>query len=189
MKKIPTMFKRSEETRLVVNSITIGCEWVAKGKGIATRKWDGTCCMVREGELFKRYTLKRGKTAPKDFEATTEPDEVTGKVEGWVHVGDGKEDRWHMEAFKGGRPDGTYELCGPKVQGNPERCPEHVLIPHGYRKLEQTIFSDILPGRDFISLREYLGSHDIEGIVFHHPDGRMAKVKGRDFGITRAANP
>jgi hypothetical protein len=24
----------------------------------------------------------------------------------------------------------------------------------------------------------------IEGIVFHHPDGRMAKVKGRDFTAT-----
>ena len=23
----------------------------------------------------------------------------------------------------------------------------------------------------------------IEGIVWHHPDGRMAKIKARDFGI------
>ena len=25
---------------------------------------------------------------------------------------------------------------------------------------------------------------DIEGIVWHHPDGRMAKIKRRDFGLS-----
>lgn len=30
---------------------------------------------------------------------------------------------------------------------------------------------------------------NIEGIVFHHPDGRMAKIKLRDFGISRAIHP
>jgi hypothetical protein len=27
---------------------------------------------------------------------------------------------------------------------------------------------------------------DMEGIVFHHPDGRKAKIKKRDFGQKRA---
>jgi hypothetical protein len=39
--------------------------------------------------------------------------------------------------------------------------------------------------RTFNELREWLSGMDIEGIVFHHPDGRMAKIKKRDFGIRR----
>ncbi|MFL5354397.1 hypothetical protein [Archangium sp.] len=31
----------------------------------------------------------------------------------------------------------------------------------------------------------YLRDRDIEGIVFHHPDGRAAKLKGSDFGFNR----
>jgi hypothetical protein len=27
----------------------------------------------------------------------------------------------------------------------------------------------------------YLASQNIEGIVYHHPDGRMAKIKATDF--------
>jgi hypothetical protein len=29
---------------------------------------------------------------------------------------------------------------------------------------------------------------DIEGLVFHHPDGRMAKIKLRDFGMKRGGS-
>jgi hypothetical protein len=39
--------------------------------------------------------------------------------------------------------------------------------------------------RDFDGLREYLAGKDIEGIVWHHSDGRMAKIKLRDFGHKR----
>jgi hypothetical protein len=35
----------------------------------------------------------------------------------------------------------------------------------------------------FDELRDYLSEGSIEGIVFHHNDGRMAKIKCRDFGI------
>jgi len=34
-------------------------------------------------------------------------------------------------------------------------------------------------------LREWFKGRDIEGLVFHHPDGRMAKIKKRDFGLKR----
>jgi hypothetical protein len=39
--------------------------------------------------------------------------------------------------------------------------------------------------RDFEGVRDYLGKVDIEGIVFWHPDGRMAKVKKKDYGMKR----
>jgi len=39
--------------------------------------------------------------------------------------------------------------------------------------------------RTFDAVREYLRSRDIEGIVWHHADGRMVKIKGKDFGLRR----
>jgi hypothetical protein len=35
--------------------------------------------------------------------------------------------------------------------------------------------------RDFDGLARYLDGLGHEGIVWHHPDGRMAKLKVRDF--------
>jgi hypothetical protein len=32
-------------------------------------------------------------------------------------------------------------------------------------------------------IRQWLMDHDEEGIVFHHEDGRMAKVRRKDFRI------
>ena len=179
MKKIISLYKRNYDgDRLVRDEVVEGAEWVLAGEGIATRKYDGTACMVRGGKLYKRYDAKKGRTPPPGFEPAQEPDEITGHWPGWIPVTNSKEDRWHREAFGGCEPDGTYELCGPKVQGNPENIPSHFLIPHG--KLE-------LPDapRSFDALREYFLTHNIEGIVWWNPDGRMVKIKGKDFGIKR----
>ena len=60
MRKIPSLFKRDYEgTRLVYDEVVPGSEWVLAGEGVATRKWDGTACMVRDGRLYKRYDCKR----------------------------------------------------------------------------------------------------------------------------------
>ena len=131
MKKIPSLFKRDFATGLVYDEVVEGSEWVIAGEGRATRKWDGTCCRVKDGKLWKRYDVKKGRPIPDGFEPAQEPDNITGHWPGWVLVGDGPEDRWHREAFNGMFPDGTYELCGPKIQGNPERLPEHCLLLHG----------------------------------------------------------
>ena len=131
MKKIISLFLRDYAgDHLVYDEVTPGAEWVLAGEGKATRKWDGTCCMVRCGKLYKRYTLKRGRTAPADFEPATEVNPETGKQEGWLPVTD--LDKWHTEALSGGVPvDGTYELIGPKIQGNPESVASHMLLLPG----------------------------------------------------------
>jgi hypothetical protein len=56
MNKIPTIFVRdmSKQPALVTPIWTSGCEWVRDGEGIATRKYDGTSCLVRDGKLYKR---------------------------------------------------------------------------------------------------------------------------------------
>jgi hypothetical protein len=139
--------------------------------------------MVRDGKLYKRYDAKQGKTPPPNFEPAMEvADPVTGHFPGWLPVGDGPEDRWHREAWDAemqqAAPDGTYELVGTKLQGNPEGFSTHQLILHGLVQAPNA-------PRDFQGLREYLAANDIEGIVWHHPDGRMVKIKGKDFGLKR----
>jgi hypothetical protein len=190
VKKIISLFQRNYDgDRLVRDEIVPGAEWVIAGDGIATRKFDGTCCAVIDGKLYKRYDAKRGKTPPEGFIAAQEPDPVTGHWPGWLLVGDGNEDRWHREAWVNtgdastGLPDGTYELCGPKVQGNPEGYAHHVLVPHG---------REVIPAvpRTYADLRDWFRIFDdIEGIVFHHPDGRMVKIKAKDFGVKRVNLP
>jgi len=67
VKKIISLFKRDYEgTRQVYDEIVPGAEWVVAGEGVATAKWDGTACMVRDGVLYKRYDrrLKKGTYKP-----------------------------------------------------------------------------------------------------------------------------
>lgn len=180
MKKIPTIFVRdmSKQPALVTAEWRPDCLWVRDGEGTATIKLDGTCCMVRDGKLYKRREVKPGQPEPADFERA-DFDEETGKTVGWVPVGTGDPDsRYHIEAFLRSHdlPDGTYELMGPKVQGNKSQYGEHVLERHG------TYVLDYVP-RDFGSLRDWLQTQNIEGVVWHHPDGRAAKIKRRDFGL------
>lgn len=181
MKKIPTLFERdwNGDRSRVTPQVHAGCEWVLAGEGVATRKMDGTSCMIRDGKLYKRRELRKGDKEPPLFELA-DHDEETGKTVGWVPCDIGPEDRWHMEAFaKMINPeDGTYELVGPKVQGNQEKYPHHELLWHGHMIMEDA-------PRDFEGLRNYLAKCDVEGIVWHHPDGRRAKLKLRDFGIKR----
>ncbi len=185
MKKIPTVFERDwdGDRSRVLNQVHLGCEWVLAGEGVATRKIDGTSCLVKGNKLFKRRELRPGDVTPPDFQEA-DRDEETKKIVGWVPVGEGKEDQYHRAAWTGADnwPDGTYELIGPKVQGNPEQQQFHLLIRHGGGPAGPL---ENVP-RDFAGLRAWMEGKDIEGIVFHHPDGRMAKIKLRDFGIKRA---
>ena len=185
MKKIISLFQRNYDgDRLVRDEVVPGAEWVLAGEGRATRKYDGTCCLVRDRRLYKRLDVKPGKTPPTDFEEE-QHDEVTGKRFGWVPVGDGPEDRWHREAWDDSPslPDGTYELVGPKVQGNPEGMRRHFLIRHGFLSSFDP-HPETVP-RTYDALKVWLAEHDWEGIVWHHPDGRMVKIKAKDFGLRR----
>jgi hypothetical protein len=178
VKKIPTIFVRdmTKQPALVTPEWKPGCEWVRDGEGSPKRKYDGSCCLVRDGKLYKRRELKPGQPAPADFEQADFDDE-TGKTVGWVPVGDGPDDKYHREAFDGWHPDGTYELLGPKVQGGIEGRVKHCLQNHAEARSYPT------SPRTFEGIRQFLIDNSIEGIVWHHDDGRMAKIKRRDFGI------
>jgi hypothetical protein len=64
---------------------------------------------------------------------------VTDQTVGWQPIEQSPFRTAHAEALDKYEHDmgesisdpGTYELCGPKVNGNPERLGRHWLIPHG----------------------------------------------------------
>lgn len=214
MKKIISLFQRNYVNGLVSDEVTPGAEWVIAGEGIATRKWDGTCCMIKDGVFYKRYdawTGKRAKKPPEGFIPAQEPDEKTGHWPGWVKVGDGPEDEWHKEGYYNilrvlfppsshsdlnaiiCPPNGTYELCGPKINGNNEGLDKHILIKHAEDRISLRFdYYDLKAffihmNTNFSHPNSYIGGLPrgpaLEGIVWHHPDGRMVKIKARDFGI------
>lgn len=186
MKKIPTLFKRDPENmRRVLPEVTPGCGWVLAGEGVATRKYDGTCCMFDGTSWWARRAVKPGKQPPENFQAV-ETDETTGKTVGWEPIEQSGFAKWHEQARALGCREwsnfqpATYELVGPKINGNPEGLLSHRLIPHvtadrvvlTQRGADMTIYD---------WLADFVASYPGEGIVWHHPDGRMAKLKRRDF--------
>lgn len=184
MKKLSTLFKKDpNDLGRVINEIDPKNDWVIKeGMGIPTRKFDGTSCAIIDGELFKRFDLKKGRTLPPNAIPCQEADEKSEHHPHWIKCDrNDNSNKWHFVAFDAleNKVDGTYELCGKKVQGNPEKIEGHKLIKHG----SETLFIGAL---SFESIREFLRANDIEGIVFHHrDDDRMCKIRKSDFGIKR----
>jgi hypothetical protein len=187
MRKIPTLFVRDPETnyRTLTREVHPDCQWVIDGEGTPTRKFDGTCVMLDDdGQWWARREVKPGKQPPAGFVPLGTDDE-TGKTVGWEPVEQSAFARWHADAlavppepsdiFGDPLKPGTYELCGPKVNGNPEGFEMHVLVPHG-----GYVIADA-PERTYDALAEWLADSTYEGIVWHHPDSRMAKIKRRDF--------
>lgn len=188
MEKIPTLFVRDlHDMRRVLPEEAPGCEWVLAGEGVATRKYDGTCTMLDDaGIWWARREVKPGRPAPPGFVAIA-TDPATGKTVGWQPMFDSPFNRWHREALEQqpldftvrGYTPGTYELCGPKVNGNPEAFERHVLVPHEHAEQIAGVT------RTFDGIRavvlELHRDRGIEGLVFRTRDGRMAKIKARDF--------
>ena len=190
MKKIPTLFVRDPDNmKLVLDRVTPGLEWVLDGQCIAREKLDGTACAILNGWLYKRHTVKILPAGipmePHGFIPSAGLD--GSKQPGWVPVGDGPEDRWHREAFQKfvSPPNGTYELIGPKVQGNPYVRQNHALVSHEATSRFRVPDLSLAGLEAFMS--EELGTASvhsfIEGIVFWGPEGPVAKIKRRDFGL------
>jgi hypothetical protein len=182
MKKISTLFKKDpNDLGRVINEINPENEWVFTD-GIPTRKFDGTATAIINGEIYKRYDVKKGRQVPEGAIPCQEADLITGHHPHWLKCERSKnEDKYFFEGFDNleNKKDGTYELIGEKVQGNPEKIKGHMLIRHGIVTLS-------LEDDSFEYLKQYLEQADIEGIVFHHKsDARMCKLRKSDFGISR----
>jgi hypothetical protein len=183
MEKIPTIFDRGENFR-VINQPRKGCEWVFAGEGRATEKLDGTNI---------RVTLRAGHVVRVEKRRNpTKLQKQQGVIDGWYVDADeySKDDKWIFEAVRGtdmlSWPDGEHsaEALGPNIQGNALGLPKHTCVPFN---LEIPVYENV--PRTYEGLRQFLESldslfspgHPAEGIVFHHPDGRRAKIKRKDF--------
>ncbi|MFI5496001.1 hypothetical protein [Actinoplanes sp. NPDC051859] len=179
MHKIPTLFRRDPENRKrVLPEANPECQWVLDGQGTPTRKYDGTCVLLDEdGTWWARREVRPGRTRPPGYRPVV-TDEATGKTQGWEPIAQSSYASCHAEALAAAPPQlppGTYELIGPKINGNPESATTHELVAHAD--------ADRLDvPRDLAGLRDWLLAHpQYEGIVWHHADGRRAKLKYRDF--------
>lgn len=168
MKKIPTLFERVYENHKIVDTlskVTDGMEWVLDGEGIATVKYDGSCCAIINGEFYKRYDAKNGKSIPDGaIKCQEEPDPITGHFPCWVKCDrDNPGDKWFWQAYDNYREngkieatngglasgrtsgtrefilpsvsDGTYEAIGKHFNGNPYDLDFDTLVRHGETKV------------------------------------------------------
>lgn len=183
MRKIPTLFVR-DDSGDITREVTPGCEWVFEGLGRPTRKYDGTACMFDLYGWWSRRMVREGSTPPPDFMAVYVTKTEPFKTFGWIPMESSPIRKFHLEALESvvswKWEYGTYELIGPKINGNPEGLSEHRLQRHA---AAETMW---LPAKiDFDFLEEYflidLAPKNIEGIVWHGPAGNMAKLKVSDF--------
>ena len=185
MKKIPTVFVRDRATGYVTDEVNPECEWVLAGEGVPTRKVDGTCVMFDGTAWWARREVKPGKTPPPGWQQV-DHDEVTGKRVGWEPIEQSGFVKFWREAIQiplhYGEPlePGTYELIGPKINGNPDGGNMHRLISHATRTLRLTAYEigNRTSPADLVGVARRYGW---EGIVWHNPDGRRAKLKVRDY--------
>lgn len=181
MKKIPTLFERIFENHKkvgIIDKVTEGMEWVLEGKGVATVKYDGSCCAIINGEFYKRYDAKKGRKAPEGAIPCCDPDPITGHHPHWVKVDENNPaDKWFIAAYDNTDDivDGTYEAVGLHFQGNPYHLEWDTLVRHGETRLSV--------GRTFEDIRDYLREFYIEGIVFWKDGEPQCKIKRSDFGF------
>lgn len=191
MKKTPSVFLRNPKNMHELTS-TPNPEalWVFGGEGKATRKYDGTCVMLDEnGDWWARREVKKNKPEPPNW-LELDADPITGKRMGWEPIGQsGYRGAWSEAVAVHPDIPGTYELCGPKINGNPEGFTLHKLIRHAIAAELHNVGDVVHDLNDpqlfnkFKSLMlDLVGEHlGYEGLVWHHPDGRMAKLKVSDF--------
>lgn len=204
MKKIPTLFIRQFEDHQIAgitDEVYPGMEWVMRGEGKATVKIDGACSCIIEGKFYVRYDAKLNKNGNRKpipegaIPCQDKPDPITGHLPCWNPVlQDNPGQKWFREAYRNaaneGRllrtvPDGnlldhTYEVIGPHFQGNPYHLEHDTMVPHGTEEIAE--LNSGAP-RTFEEIREWLKTHEVEGIVFWKDGVPQCKIKRKDFGF------
>lgn len=204
MKKIPTLFERIYKDHKVVGvteKVVEEMEWVLEGEGIATVKYDGSCCAIINGEFYKRYDTKHGKPIPGGaIKCQDEADPITGHMPCWVKCDrNNPADKWFWSAYDhytdNGQQDGTlrynlvpsikdgtYEAIGAQFQGDPYQYKVYnTLVPHGNEVIEIE--------RTYDGIKKYLQENYIEGIVFWKDGEARCKIKRSDFGFVWGGKP
>jgi len=187
MPKLESPFVRKEinGSYTVTDEITEGYEWVFEDESVmAIEKLHGTNVSIILQEGIITAVFNRSARIP-----------FFNK--GKEHIIHGLLNSYER-GYTGVLLDGQHfgELVGPKVNGNPYNLKEHLWIPFEtfgqkhlrykswgrYPKDFNTIsewFKELMP---LFNLMKHgkdgaLNNNFVEGIVFTHPDGRMAKLR------------
>ena len=113
------------------------------GEGWATEKIDGTCCLIKDGRIYRRYDYKKGRTLPQGaIPCQEEPDPITGHFPHWLLCTENDPNaKYYLEAFERQRNDnleeGTYELIGKHINGNPYNLDTDILEKEKKDRIEQ----------------------------------------------------
>lgn len=140
------------------------------GEGMATRKIDGVNIKLEDAKPYIRI-----KPSNKDYiEAEYKPFEARDNK--YIHFSI-MHGAWGEKYFRC-IGDGIYEAYGENIRGNPERVEGYHMAR--VSPVDMALSIQGVP-RTYRGIMGYLATHDIEGIVWHHRDGRMAKIKTKDF--------
>ena len=176
----PFVRKMMGNDYIVIDEIVKGMEWVFEDESVmAIEKLHGTnvSILIQEGVVVAVFNR-------------TERIPFINKGKSWIIKGIlNSKKRGYLEFLGDGQHFG--ELIGERVNGNPYKLDEHLWIPFGgfcqkhlkykcwgkYPKTFDSIskwFKELMPL--YTSMK---GDREgfVEGIVFTHPDGRMAKLR------------
>lgn len=183
MHKIPTIFERNwEGDKTVADKLAVDFDF---SQAVATEKLDG---------MNVRATIRSGSVVR--LEKRRNPDKAQkakGIVDPWYVDADEQDpgDKHLFNALRNtaldGLPDGEWsgEAIGRNIQGNPLNLENDRIV---FFSLKQApIFEDV--PTSYAELKEWLPKQrskygnecGIEGIVWHGKDGKMCKIKVRDF--------
>jgi hypothetical protein len=202
LRRIPTLFVRDpEDRRFVTDHVTPGCEWVIAGEGTATRQYNGVCVAYDPDLLpetdpaltahgtnaldgwWARRWVRPGEELPPGF-VPLETDHESGRTVGWEPAAQAPFVHSLLLAIMNTQDPqpGTYELIGPRINRNPEHAERHTLVRH---EDAETLDAP----RTYEALRQWLPRQSYVGVVWHHPDGRYAKLQRRDLRLTITSHP
>lgn len=184
MPKIESPFIRKEINGeyILTDEIAEGYEWVFEDDSVmAIEKLHGTCVsiIIEGGTVTQIYNRTERIPFINKGKEWIIKGILNSKVRGYIDkLGDGQ--------FFG-------ELIGPKVNGNPYKLKEHLWIPFDtfvqkhlrykswgkypkdFKTISEWFKNDLIPL--YASMQGDRENGFVEGIVFTHPDGRMAKLR------------
>lgn len=194
MKKMPMLFalEFDDKGNSAVNFDKFNDKAVralTQGHAVPTQKIDGTAMMLDdEGNWWARRIVKPGKKIPTGFQEVAF-DENTSKRVGWIPAQDSPFAKFWRKALdnaEGEFTPGTFELIGPKINGNPEDADKDMLVRHGATPIEGfPSVDDILnadnPHELLLPLFADFRDRGIEGVVWWVDGTPVAKLRAKDF--------
>lgn len=186
MRKIRTIFDRNWETNRKVNA-KLAVDFNFE-EAIATEKLDGMNIRltVRNGDIV-RVEKRRNPSKSQKLNNILEPWYVDASAFE-------SQDKWIFDAIRHTNfketIDGEWsaEAIGKNIQGNPLKLDNNQVFIFSLPVWRSKIILQDVPSA-FEDLKEFLrfgksrigNDAAIEGIVWHHPDGNMVKIKRKDF--------